>query len=100
MIRRKIKNSGLKYSQRRKCPKYTLDQLAGIPGCCRALRRNHFSDDIENCPDQIKFKSEKIEGEVLLWCAISKAGVSRPYAAHVRDEAIDANIYTQRCLPK
>ncbi|KAF2886471.1 hypothetical protein ILUMI_19702, partial [Ignelater luminosus] len=36
-VRREIKNSRLKYRKRRKCPKYTQDQLARIP-----LGQNHF----------------------------------------------------------
>lgn len=60
-----------------------------------------YTDDIDNCPDNVKYKEKKkFADKVLVWCAISEAGISRPYIGHVRGEAVDANIDTQRCLPK
>lgn len=128
-VSRLLAQNGLKYRKRQKCPKYTAAQLARIPGCCRALRRRHFAnnkiivmddekyftlsnaemkgnegfftDNIEDAPNNVRFKQKaKFADKILVWCAISEAGISRPFVGHVRGEAVDANIYTQRCLPK
>lgn len=37
-VRRVLQKKGLKYRKRRKCPRYTEDQLRRIPICCRRLR--------------------------------------------------------------
>lgn len=128
-VRRILQKKGLRYRKRRKCPRYTEDQLRRIPICCRRLRRHHFAnnkviimddekyftlshsemkgndgfytDNVENCPDNVKYKAKKkFEDKILVWCAISESGVSRPYVGHVRGEAVNANVYTERCLPK
>ncbi|XP_050516839.1 uncharacterized protein LOC126891656 [Diabrotica virgifera virgifera] len=61
-----------------------------------------YTNDYENVPDEIKFKSKKkFEDKILVWCAISEAGfISQPYIGVVRGEALNANIYIQRCLSK
>lgn len=128
-IQRTLERRNLTYRKRRKCPKYTQNQLQRIPICCRALRRIHFAnnkriilddekyftfsnsemkgndgfytDNIEDCPNEVATKAKKkFEDKVLVWAAISDRGISRPYVGRVRGEAVDANIYTQRCLPK
>lgn len=127
-IQRTLKRNNLKFRKRRKCPRYTQNQLQRIPICCRALRRNHFANDrviimddekyftfshsemtgnngfytdnIEECPDEVATKSKKkFEDKLLVWAAISERGISRPYVGRVRGEAVNADIYTQRCLP-
>lgn len=128
-VQRILSRNGVHYRKRRKCPKYTQAQLERIPRCCRALRRRHFvrnrviimddekyftlshsemkgndgfyTSNIENCPNEVKFKAKaKFADKVLVWCAISEAGISTPYVGRVRGEAVDAGLYTQRCLPK
>ncbi|XP_050500950.1 uncharacterized protein LOC126880917 [Diabrotica virgifera virgifera] len=128
-VYRTLSSNNIIYRERRKAPKYTEDQLERIPRCCRALRRVHFvnklivmddekyftlsnsemkgndgfyTNDYENVPDEIKFKSKKKFGDkILVWCAISEAGfISQPYIGVVRGEALNANIYIQRCLSK
>lgn len=128
-IVREIKKNTLKYRKRQKCPKYSDAQLERIPRCCRYLRDLHFAgnkiiimDDekyfplsnaetpgnagfytrnVVDTPDEIKYKTKaKFPEKVLVWCAISEVGVSRPYIGHVRGEAVNSNVYTQRCLPK
>ncbi|CAH1110287.1 unnamed protein product [Psylliodes chrysocephalus] len=128
-LARTIDRPNLVFGKRRKAPKYTADQLERIPRCCRALRRIHFAnklivmddekyftlshseikgndrfytDDIENTPDNVKFKGKsKFEDKVLVWCAISEAGfISQPYVGRVRGEALNAELYIQRCLTK
>ncbi|CAH1110822.1 unnamed protein product [Psylliodes chrysocephalus] len=128
-VSREFKRNVLKYRKRRKCPKYTVNQLERIPRCCRSLRIRHFAnnkiiimddekyftfanpeisgnsgfytDNFNDCPDNVKFKEKaKFEDKIMVWCAISEAGVSRPYVGRVRGQAVDANVYTQNCLPK
>ncbi|KAJ8967052.1 hypothetical protein NQ317_000044 [Molorchus minor] len=61
----------------------------------------YYTSDVENCPNEVKFKAKaKLADKVLVWCAISEAGISAPYVGRVRGEAVDAELYTQRCLPK
>lgn len=128
-VSRELARNGQKYRKRRKCPKYTVNQLARIPRCCRQLRRIHFSnekviilddekyftlanseikgndgfytDNIEECPNNVKYKEKpKFTDKVLVWCAISIRGISRPYVGRVRGEAIDAERYINNCLNK
>lgn len=128
-ICREIRRHNLKFRKRRKCPKYSNLQLQRIPRCCRALRLQHFvndkviimddekyftlanaeikgndgfyTDNFHNAPDNVKFKAKaKFSDKVLVWCAISSAGVSQPFVGHVRGEAVTAELYTRRCLPK
>jgi hypothetical protein len=37
---------------------------------------------------------------MLVLCAISEARISTPYAGWVRGEAINAEVYSRRCLPR
>ncbi|XP_050508102.1 uncharacterized protein LOC126885559 [Diabrotica virgifera virgifera] len=111
-VYRTLSSNNIIYRTRRKAPKYTEDQLERIPRCCRALRRVNFvnklivmddekyftlsnsemkgndgfyTNDYENVPDEIKFKSKKkFEDKILV----------------VRGEALNADIYIQRCLSK
>ncbi|KAJ8920520.1 hypothetical protein NQ315_005389 [Exocentrus adspersus] len=123
-----IEKAPIEHYKRRKTPKYTVAQLENIPRCCRALRRLHFPgkfiimDDeqyftlsnseirgndgfctrnAEEAPDRVRFKGKvKFADKILVWCAISEAGVSQPYVGRVCDEAITADIYIERCLSK
>ena len=128
-MQRTLSSNDVHFRKLRKCPKYTQAQLERISGCRRALRRRHFvrnrviimddekyftlshsemkdndgfyTSDIENYPNEVKFKAKaKFSDKVLVWCAISEAGISAPYVGRVRGEAVDAEFYTQRCLPK
>lgn len=128
-ISRELVRSGQKYRKRRKAPKYTANQLARIPVCCRTLRRIHFSnnrviilddekyftltnseikgndgfytDNIAEVPDNVRYKAKaKFADKVLVWCAISSRGVSRPYVGRVRGEALDSRSYIDNCLTK
>lgn len=128
-VSRELVRNAVEYRKRRKCPKYTENQLARIPRCCRALRRIHFANDriivmddekyftlgnsemkgndgfytdnIENCPDNVKYKEKaKFADKILVWCAISTAGISRPYVGRVKGEAINSQRYIQNCLTK
>ncbi|KAJ8952585.1 hypothetical protein NQ318_004132 [Aromia moschata] len=114
-----LKRNGLKYRKRRKCPKYTQGQLLRIPRCCRQLRRVYFADgnsiilddekyftlansemkgnygfytnNLEECPDNVKFKTKaKFADKILVWCAISNRGISRPFVGRVRGEALNS----------
>lgn len=128
-ISRELKRRGIQYRKRKKCPKYTQNQLARIPRCCRALRRTHFAnnkvividdekyftlsnseikgndgfytDNVEDCPDNVKYKQKaKFADKVLVWCAISTGGISRPYVGRVRGEALNSESYIRNCLTK
>lgn len=128
-ISRCIARKGLKYRKRKKCPKYTDAQLARIPRCCRALRRHHFAnnrtiilddekyftfshaeipgnadfytDNIEDTLSDIRYKQKaKFADKVLVWCAISAAGISRVYVGNVRGQAVTAEVYIRNCLSK
>jgi hypothetical protein len=53
-------------------------------------------DDVENTPDAVTNKAVgKFEPKVLVWCAISEAGVSTPFIG-----TVDADVYISKCLPK
>ncbi|KAJ8978525.1 hypothetical protein NQ317_008594 [Molorchus minor] len=42
-----------------------------------------YTINLENCPDEVKFRAKaKFSDKILVWCAISEAGVSRPYIGH------------------
>jgi hypothetical protein len=106
-------------------PKYTPTQLEKIPRCCRFLLRKDYCDqkmivmDFEKCfifsqstltgmdgfwtntYDTIKYKAVgKFEPKVLVWCAISKAGVSTPFIVTAKGLAIDADVYITKSLSK
>ncbi|KAJ8953384.1 hypothetical protein NQ318_023501 [Aromia moschata] len=124
-----LKRNGLKYRTRRKCPKYTQGQLLRIPRCCRQLRRLYFADgksiilddekyftfansemkgndgfytnNLEEYPDNVKFKTKaKFADKILVWCAISNRGISRPFVGRVRGEALNSQGYIENCLSK
>lgn len=128
-VSRELERNGLKYRKRRKCPKYTPNQLARIPRCCRQLRRVHFANDrviiiddekyftlsnseikgndgfytdhVEECPDNVRYKEKaKFADKILVWCAISIRGISAPYVGRVRGEALDSERYINNCLTK
>ncbi|KAJ8950222.1 hypothetical protein NQ318_006196 [Aromia moschata] len=111
------------------CPKYTQGQLLRIPRCCRQLRRVYFADgksiilddekyftlansemkgndgiytnNLEECPDNVKFKTKaKFADKILVWCAISNRGISRPFVGRVRGEALNSQGYIESCLSK
>lgn len=124
-----LKRNGLKYRKRRKCPAYTQAQLLRIPRCCRQLRRVHFANDkviivddekyftlsnsemkgndgfytenVNECPDNVRFKCKaKFADKILVWCAISSRGISRPFVGRVRGEALNSRGYINNCLRK
>lgn len=128
-ISRELSRNALKYRKRRKAPKYTANQLARIPICCRALRRIHFAnnrviimddekyftlsnsemkgndgfytDNILEVPDNVRYKQKaKFADKVLVWCAISIRGISRLFVSRVRGEALDSQRYIDNCLTK
>ncbi|CAH1100829.1 unnamed protein product [Psylliodes chrysocephalus] len=44
-----------------------------------------YTDNFNDCPDNVKFKAKaKFEDKIMVWCAISEAGVSRPYVGSVK----------------
>ncbi|KAJ8942139.1 hypothetical protein NQ318_021647 [Aromia moschata] len=129
MVSLTLKRNGLKYRKRRKCPKDTQGQLLRIPRCCRQLRRVYFADgksiilddekyftlansemkgndgfytnNLEECPDNVKFKAKaKFADKILVWCAISNRGISRPFVRRVRGEALNSQGYIENCLSK
>ena len=60
-----------------------------------------YTDNIDECPDNVKYKTKaKFADKILVWCAISIRGVSRPYVGRVRGEALDSQRYIQNCLSK
>lgn len=128
-IQRSLKKIGLKYYKRQRAPKYTEKQLEQIPKKCRKLRRGlidretfiivddekyftfsgeetpgnagFYSSDKENTPSNVKFKSkQKFEPKILVWLALSSKGISTPFIGTTKGPAIDADIYTRKCLPK
>lgn len=128
-IQRILKRNNVSYRKRKKVPKYTDAQLEKIPRCCRSLRVKHFrgekviilddekyftfanssisgndgfyTDDYSTTPDKVKYKGiAKFEPKLLVWCAISSAGVSEAFIGTVRGQAVNADIYIAKCLPK
>ncbi|MBK5647740.1 MAG: hypothetical protein I4N51_12150 [Acinetobacter sp.] len=60
-----------------------------------------YTDNIEECPDNVKYKEKaKFADKILVWCAISIRGISRPYVGRVRGEAVDSESYINNCLTK
>jgi hypothetical protein len=125
-----LKKNNVIDKQRVKIPKYMPTQLQKIPRCCQFLLLKHFcdqkvivlddeqyftfshstmtgmngfcTDDVGNTPDIIKYKAVgKFQPKVLLWCAISEAGVSKHFIWTVKGEAVNAEVYIiTKCLPK
>jgi len=128
-IQRELKRNAIVYRKRKKVPKYTANQMEKVRSCCRELRMKHFTsgkviilddekyftygnsklsgndgfytDDYQSCPERVKYKGQaKYEPKVLVWCAISEAGISEAFIGHVKAEAVTADVYIQKCLPK
>ncbi|CAH1113064.1 unnamed protein product [Psylliodes chrysocephalus] len=60
-----------------------------------------YTRNAEEAPDHVRFKGKvKFADKTLVWCAISEADVSQPHVERVRGEAINAEIYIERCLSK
>jgi hypothetical protein len=50
--------------------------------------------NVENTPDAEKCKAVgKFELQVLVWTAISEAGVSTPFIGTIKGQAVDAEVY-------
>ena len=61
------------------------------------IQRWKVTDNIEEITNNIKFKSKaKFADKILVWWAISPAGVLAPFIGRVRGETVKI----QRCLPK
>jgi hypothetical protein len=60
-------------------------------------KKNRFwTDDVENTPYGVKYKAVgKFAPKVLVWCAISEAGVSTPFIGTVKGQAVD--VYITKC---
>ena len=57
-------------------------------------KRWFYTNDYQSCPERVKYKSQaKYESKVLVWCAISEAGISEAFIGHVKTEAVTADIY-------
>ncbi|XP_050515006.1 uncharacterized protein LOC126890196 [Diabrotica virgifera virgifera] len=60
-----------------------------------------YTRNVQDAPDEVRFKGKvKFADKILVWCAISEAGVSQPFVGRVRGEAPNADIYIDRCLTK
>jgi len=60
-----------------------------------------YTDDYQSCPERLKYKGQaKYEPKVLVWYPISEAGISDAFIGHVKAEAVTADVYIQKCLPK
>jgi hypothetical protein len=60
-----------------------------------------WTDDVEITPNAGKYKAiDKFEPKILVWCIISKAGVSSSFIGTVKGQAIDADAYITICLLK
>lgn len=128
-VQRILKKNSVNYRKRKKVPKYNDKQLEKIPKCCRALRLKHFKgkkvivlDDekyftfsnscmsgndgfytscIADTPNDVKYKGiAKFEPKIMVWCAISSAGVSEAFIGSVRGQAVNSVLYIKKCLPK
>jgi hypothetical protein len=56
-------------------------------------------DDVENTPDAVKNKAVG-QFEPKVWCAISEACLSTPFIGTVKGQAVGADVYITKCLPK
>lgn len=128
-VHRILKRNGVTRRARKRVPKYTEKQLIKIPKCCRALRVKHlrknveiimddekyftfanhtlsgnnffYTDNYDAAPDNVKYYGKaKFEPKVLVWVAISGKGVSASFIQKCRGPAVNADIYTTKCLPK
>ena len=128
-IRRILKKLGLKYYKRQRAPKYNQQQLEHMPNKCQKIWRSlakqgkfividdekYFTFSGDSMPENAKFYScnkqtsplnvrfkckGKFAPKVLLWLVLSSKGVSSPYIRKIKDPAINADVYRQKCLPK
>lgn len=71
----------------------TCDEIPGNSG--------YYTDNIEECPDNVRFKGkEKFPVKVLVWVAISAKGISEPLIRPWKSVAINQEIYLTECLQK
>lgn len=60
----------------------------------------YYSDDVNNAPNNIKFKfKKKFEPKLMVWIAISPKGVSKPYFKPSK-LAINQEVYLNECIKK
>jgi transposase len=124
-----LKEEGMKHYKRASKPKYTEKQLQEIPGKCRKLRRKYlkpgvtivmddekyftfsnsstagntgfYTDELDTTPDKVRYaRKAKFEPKVLVWAAISTAGISNLYVQTCKAMAVNTEVYTKKCLPK
>ena len=66
-----------------------------------AGKSDYYTKDFQGSPDNIKYKGvAKFEPKMLVWCAISEAGISEPVIAQVRCQIMNAERYVEQYLPK
>ena len=120
-----VQENGISIAKRRKIPKRTdkqiETQIQRLPLLRRALRGSiliiddesyfdldgheffggqfySFKNSPESVPEEIRYRSKvKYGKKLLIWVAISKQGVSRPYF-HECLGAMNANIYIENCI--
>ena len=58
-----------------------------------------WSDNVENCPDNVKYKGEeKYPKYMLVWVVISENGISKALIRPAGAPAMNQYIYLQECL--
>ena len=80
-----------------------MDDEKYFPFYCDKMpgKQGIYTDNIEECPDEIKYKGEdKYPSHMLVWIAISEHGFSEPLIRPVGAPAINQHIYLQECLIK
>jgi hypothetical protein len=85
------------------CMKFVLDNPGKTPEgpMTRGLKaRSLLPKELSLRPPHISRVYGKFEPKVLVWCAISEAGVSTPFIGTVKGQAVDADVYITKCLPK
>lgn len=125
-ISRQLKAMGITYRKRKRAPKYTDKQINEIPTRARRLNRALLEDDVELimddekyfllhnesiaanrgfytsdpsvAPPEVKFKcSKKFEPKIMVWIALSKNGISKPFFAE-QQQAITQTTYLNNCI--
>lgn len=118
------KKTNIRYYKKKKAPKRTDRQKAVVrPFCARLVRvfrkkkiiiddesyfglsnyelsgnAGFYSSNIDTTPIEVKIKrKEKFEPKLLVWVAISTAGITKPYIAP-SGQAINQDIYIEKCL--
>jgi len=128
-IYRKLKKCKVQYRKRQKTPKYSPAQEKKSKKICRKLVNSlygknqsiilddekyftfyccktpgnggFYTDDIHECPDDVRFKGEeKRPKKILVWIAISEKGLSEPLIRESDAEAINQYTYLDLCLRK